>query len=436
MKPETQGQTRKQARAAREAFLRLSVYPERGQLIRQAADALGDSARRILEANEKDLSLAADLSASLRARLRLDLPKLHSVIDGMKQIAAMPDPVGSVLEETALDDGLYLRKVRTPIGVIAAVFESRPDVVPQIASLCLKSANAVLLKGGKEAAETNAALADIFRKVLEPADLSDAVQLIPGREAVAELLEMDDLVSLVVPRGSNAMVRSIQQSTRIPVLGHADGICHVYLHEAADPAKSASIAVDAKVQYPAACNAVETLLVDSAFPHLEAVARKLHEAGVELRVCRETAERLRATGVPFRLAKDEDFGFEFSDKILAVKVVNGVDAAIRHIHDYGSSHTDCIVTEDAATARHFLDRVDSAGVYWNASTRFADGYRYGFGAEVGISTNRTHARGPVGIDGLLIYKYQLTGKGHVVSDYVGPNARLFRHERIASDDKT
>jgi glutamate-5-semialdehyde dehydrogenase len=316
------------------------------------------------------------------------------------------------MEETELDEGLLLKKVKTPIGVIAAIFESRPDVVPQIAALALRSGNAVLLKGGSEAAHTNAALGKVIRDALSPHGIADAVQLVSTREEIAELLKMDDLISLVVPRGSNEMVRHIQERTRIPVLGHADGICHVFIDESADLEKAIRIAVDSKTQSPSACNAVETLLVHRGFPGMNELLGALKTAGVDLRM-------------------ESEFGQEFLDLILSVRTVENLDEAIEHIRRYGSSHTDSIVTEDAASAERFLNEVDSAGVYWNASTHFADGFRYGLGAEVGISTNRTHARGPVGVDGLMIYKYQLIGNGHIAATYKGQNAKPFTHRRRA-----
>ena len=404
-------ETRQQAERARRAFLKLSTSVDRTGILNDVAAALRQNAAAIFEANEKDLTEAkGSLAAPLYKRLVLDEPKLRDVIDGIEQIAKMPDPIGRVLAETELDDGLVLRKVQTPIGVIAAIFESRPDVGPQIAALTIRTGNAVLLKGGREAARTNAVLGNIIRAVLQKHGVGDAVQLVSTREEVGELLKMDDLISLVVPRGSNEMVRSIQQTTKIPVLGHADGICHVYIDEFADADKAARIAVDSKVQYPAVCNAAETLLIHSKFAGRDKVLQALSAAGVELR--------------------DSGFGTEYLDLIMNVKTVNSLDEAIDHIHRFGSAHTDSIITENETNARRFLNEVDSAGVYWNASTRFADGFRYGFGAEVGISTNKTHARGPVGIDGLLIYKYQLTGNGHVVATYTGENARPFRHKKL------
>ena len=404
-------ETRKQAERARQAYFKLATA-DRSQILKDMARALRDHSEEIFSANRKDLEAAeGNIAPPLYKRLVINDSKLRDLVDGIEQLARTPDPVGCVLLETELDDGLILRKVQTPIGVIAAIFESRPEVVGQIAALAIRSGNSILLKGGREASRTNAAIGAIIHDVLERHGVADAVQLVTTREEVAELLAMNDLISLVIPRGSNEMVQSIQSSTRIPVLGHADGICHVYVDASADPDKAVRIAVDSKAQYPAVCNAAETLLVHKDFPARQKLLEALKDAGVELHM-------------------ESDFGQEFLDLVMAVHVVENIDDAIRHIHRYGSAHTDAIVTEDPKAAQRFLNEVDSAGVYWNASTRFADGFRYGFGAEVGVSTNKTHARGPVGVEGLLIYKYQLIGNGHIVATYSGENARPFRHRRV------
>src|SRR6266566_6016643 len=404
-------ETRQQAERARRAFLKLSTSMNRTAILKEAAAALRQKAGSLFEANARDLAAAkGKIAEPLYKRLVLNEPKLRDVIDGIEQISETEDPVGRVLEERQLDEGLILRKVQVPIGVLAVIYESRPDAGAQIAALAIRSGNAILLKGGREAAHTNAALGGIIRGVLVRHGVADAIQLVSTREEVAELLKMDDLISLVIPRGSHEMVRSIQQSTKIPVLGHADGICHVYIDEFADIEKAIRIAADSKAQYPAVCNAAETLLVHSNFAGREKVMKALADAGVELH--------------------DAGFGSEYLDYIMNVKIVNGLDEAIDHIHRFGSAHTESIVTENEDNARRFLNEVDSAGVFWNASTRFADGYRYGFGAEVGISTNKTHARGPVGVDGLLIYKYQLIGNGHIVATYTGENAKPFRHRKL------
>jgi glutamate-5-semialdehyde dehydrogenase len=405
-------ETRQQAERARRAFLKLSAGSDRTVILNDIAAALREHAGTVFEANKKDLAeaKAAGIAEPLYKRLVLNESKLRDVISGIQQIAAMEDPVGRVVEETELDEGLVLRKVLTPIGVLAMIYESRPDAGPQIAALSIRSGNALLLKGGREAAQTNAAIGEVIRGVLDRYGVRDAVQLVSTREEIAELLKMDDLINLVIPRGSNEMVRGIQHSTKIPVLGHADGVCHVYIDEFADGDKAAKIAVDSKAQYPAVCNAAETLLVHRKFPHRESVLEALRGAGVELR--------------------ESGYGSEYLDLIMNVRIVDSLDEAIEHIHKYGSAHTDAIVTENETNARRFLTEVDSAGVYWNASTRFADGFRYGFGAEVGVSTNKTHARGPVGVEGLLIYKYQLIGQGDIVATYTGEKAKPFLHRRL------
>jgi len=405
-------ETRQQAERARRAFLKLAASMDRTAILKDIATALRENAASIFDANQKDLAeaKAAGIAEPLYKRLILNEPKLRDVITGIEQIAAMEDPVGRVVQETQLDEELILKKVQTPIGVLAMIYESRPDAGPQIAALSIRTGNAVLLKGGREARHTNLAIGDIIRAILDKYGVRDAVQLVSTREEIAELLNMDDLINLVIPRGSNEMVRTIQRSTKIPVLGHADGICHVYIDEFADPDKAARIAVDSKAQYPAVCNAAETLLVHAKFPAREKVFDALRSAGVELR--------------------DSGFGSEYLDLIMNVKIVNSLDEAIDHIHKYGSAHTDTIVTQNGERARRFLNEVDSAGVFWNASTRFSDGFRYGFGAEVGVSTNKTHARGPVGVEGLMIYKYQLIGNGHVVATYTGDSARPFLHRKL------
>lgn len=404
-------ETRQQAERAREAYFKLAKA-DRTQILKDMARSLRNASKEIFAANQKDLQAAqGNVAPPLLKRLVINEPKIRDLVDGIEQLALMPDPVGRVILETELDDGLTLRRVQTPIGVVAAIFESRPEVVGQIAALAIRSGNAVLLKGGREAAHTNAAIGAILHDVLDRHGVAGAIQLVSTREEVAQLLEMNDLISLVIPRGSNEMVQSIQSSTRIPVLGHADGICHVYIDKAADPERAALVAVDAKAQYPAVCNAAETLLVHKDFPARQKLFEALKNAGVDLHM-------------------EHDFGQEFLDLVMSVHVVESLDEAIQHIHRYGSAHTDAIVTEDPHAAERFLNEVDSAGVYWNASTRFADGFRYGFGAEVGVSTNKTHARGPVGVEGLLIYKYHLIGNGHIVATYTGENARPFRHRRI------
>jgi glutamate-5-semialdehyde dehydrogenase len=313
--------------------------------------------------------------------------------------------------------------------VIGVVFESRPDALVQISSLCLKSGNAVLLKGGSEAKNTNEALASVIDEAVRKVDdrFKNAVQLLSTREEFHGLLALNDLVDLIVPRGSNELVRSIQASTKIPVLGHAAGVCHTYVHGDADIFMAVKVCFDAKCQYPAVCNAMETLLVheDVAEAFLPRLSAEFEKAGVELRGDSATGKTIKVNA-----ADETDWSAEYNDLILAIKIVRSLDEAIGHINRFGSHHTDAIITRDAKAANKFMGLVDSSSVMWNCSTRFADGYRYGLGAEVGISTSKTHARGPVGLDGLTIYKYRLSGNGQVVADYVGENAKKFTHRKL------
>jgi gamma-glutamyl phosphate reductase len=420
---------RELARRAREAQRRLAAAPDADRtaaLVRLAA-ILDGRREAILAANQRDLARADTLAPSLRSRLKLSPEKLATLRAGLQDLAEEEDPVGRVLRRTELDDGLTLSQVMSPLGVLLIIFESRPDAVIQIGGLALRSGNAVILKGGSEARESNAALVAALRDSLRLSGLpEDAVQGVEGREAVAALLEQDAFIDLVIPRGSGELVRHIQASTRIPVLGHAEGVCCLYLHEDADPEMSARIAVDGKTDYPAACNATESLVVHRGFlPHLPAVAAALVAAGVTLRADPEA----RAALPDAEPVTDADAATEYGAPILSVHVVGGLDEAVDFIHANGSGHTDAIVTSDAVAAEAFLRRVDSASVFHNASTRFADGYRYGLGAEVGISTGRIHARGPVGIEGLMTTRWLLRGAGQGAGDY-RPGGRSFTHRRL------
>jgi glutamate-5-semialdehyde dehydrogenase len=404
----------------------------------RALDVLLDTrSEAILQANQDDLSAAAaeGLSAPLLSRLGLNAAKLQTLRSGVQALVQTDDPIGKALRRTQLDEGLQLTQVSSPLGVLLVIFESRPDAVVQIASLAIRSGNAVLLKGGREARASTAVLVQCLRDALTQAGLSpQTVQNIEGRQASAELLAYDDCIDLVIPRGSSALVRTIQQSTQIPVLGHAEGICHLYLDAAADPEQAAHLAVDGKCDYPAACNATETLLVHADFlPELSSVAEELRAAGVTLRADQPTCAALSRAGIEVSEATEEDWSTEYGDKTLAVRTVSSLDHAIDHIHRYGSSHTEAICTEDSTAAETFLRRVDSASVFHNASTRFADGYRYGLGAEVGISTGRLHARGPVGIEGLLTTRWLLRGRGQAAGDY-GPEGRSFLHQELPLED--
>ena len=385
----------------------------------------------LLAANKLDLDApgADELPGPILKRLALTSSKLETLREGVRVLIDDPDPAGQPLLRRELDDQLVLEQIRVPIGVLLIVFESRPDAVIQIGSLALRTGNAVLMKGGSEALHSNRALTDVLREAVAEAGVDpDVVQNVEGREAVTDLLELDDYIDLVIPRGSADLVRSIKSSSRIPVLGHADGICHVFVDAAADPEMAVRVTVDAKTNYVAVCNAAETLLLHRDFPDGASVVRALLEAGVEVRG--DEAVQGMASGVV--AACESDFGHEFGDMIIAAREVEGLEAAIDHIHSYGSAHTDTIVTDDAETARRFLETVDASSVFWNASTRFADGFRYGLGAEVGIATGRVHARGPMGAEGLFTTKWVLSGNGHVVGDY-GPGKRSYTHRDLPLD---
>jgi len=374
------------------------------------------------------------ITSATYERLRLTEKKVSEMTKAMLAVAELPDPTGRLLQRTELDQGLILEKIACPLGVLAVIFEARPDAVTQISALGLKSANAVILKAGREVERTAAALVKIIRHAFTNSGLpEDAVTVIAGRESVRELLGMADLVDMVIPRGSKQLVDFVQANTRIPVLGHAEGVCHIYVDEAADIEMALRIIDDAKTDYPAACNAAETVLVHQtiAVELLPKLAEASRSRNVTLRGCERT--RAILANQPIEPVVDDEWRHEYSDLILAVRVVDSIKDAIEHIHTYGSSHTETILTNDPQAAERFLREVDSAGVFHNASTRFADGYRYGFGAEVGISTGKFHARGPVGVEGLTTYKYVLRGSGQVARDYQGPNGRPFTHHQLPTD---
>ena len=406
------------ADASRQAALTLSAASaeQRNAALRAMAQTLMRRKEEVYSANEADMAEAteANLAAPLLNRLKFREEKLAAVTDGLQALAALPDPVGRTTYACELTPGLQLYRVACPIGVIGVIFESRPDALVQIASLALKSGNAVLLKGGREALRTNAVLCDCLREAAASAGLpTDFAQLLTTREDVAAMLKEDELIDLIIPRGSNEFVRYIMDNSRIPVLGHADGICHVYVDSAADVDMAVSIAVDSKSQNVAVCNACETLLVhrDIAGTFLPALLPAMQEKNVRL-----LGDEATRVIIPVETATEEDWATEYLDYTLSVRVVDGLDAAIAHINRYGSGHTDCIVTADTAAARDFMTRVDSAGVYHNVSTRFADGFVYGFGAEVGIATGKIHARGPMGLEGLTTYKYKLLGSGQLMAE--------------------
>ena len=416
---------------ARKAFYELSVSPleQRNRAILFLSELLKDHFDRISAANCEDHRIASEenLASPLLHRLVFGEAKLSQTCDGLNALASLPDPLGNTTYSMELAEGLTLYRVICPIGVIGVIFESRPDALIQIASLCIKSGNAVLLKGGREAIRTNQILCECVREALEKAGLpSDAAQLLETREDVASMLKEDGLIDLIIPRGSRQFVQYIMDNSRIPVLGHSDGICHVYIDESADSDMAVKIALDSKTQNVSVCNAAETILIhrnilDKVLPPL---ADALEKANVEIRGD-ETVSGI----IPCKSASDEDWRTEYLDYIVSVKTVSSLTEAINHINTFGSHHTDCIVTEDKQNASEFMQRVDSSGVYWNVSTRFSDGFVYGFGAEVGIATGKIHARGPMGLEGLTTYKYKLIGNGHTMTEMKN-GTRIYTHRKL------
>lgn len=420
------------ARQTRQAARQLAGLSteDRNQALEAIAQSLENSASDILAANQADCQAATDqgISKPLYNRLKLDESKLKANIAGVRDVKRLADPVGHIQIHRELDTGLILKRISCPLGVLGIIFEARPEAAIQISSLAIKSGNGVILKGGKESIQSCEAIVKAIRQGLAKTAVDpETVQLLTTREETLELLKLDEYVDLIIPRGSNSFVRFVQDNTRIPVLGHADGICHLYVDKNADLAKAVAITVDSKTNYPAACNAIETLLVnqDIAEPFLPLVAEALQAKQVELRGDEFTGKLISV--IP---ATEADWSTEYSDLILSVKVVASLEDAIAHINTYGSKHTDAIVTEDSQAANLFLSQVDAAGVFHNCSTRFSDGFRYGFGAEVGISTQKMPPRGPVGLEGLVTYKYQVTGEGHLAETYTGVNAKPFTHREL------
>ena len=374
---------------------------------------------KIFEANKMDLELAkpfvekGELSQSVFNRLKLDENKMRDMIQGIIDISNLEDPIGKTLLKRQLDEGLILTKISCPIGVLGIIFEARPDVISQISSLAIKSSNAVILKGGKESINTNKAIMNVIQEALAKTEdfPENVLTQVFTRDDVKNMLSMDKYIDLIIPRGGNNLVKFIKENTKIPVLGHADGICHIFVDASADLEKSKRVIIDAKTQYPSACNSVETILIHKDFKYETELLKALEDADIEL------------------IATPESWHKEYSDKVLSYKFVSSLEEAIEHINEFSSGHTESILTEDENNAKIFMNAVDSAGVYHNVSTRFADGFRYGFGAEVGISTNKTHARGPVGLEGLTIYKYNLEGNGDIVKDYV-EGVKKFNHKDI------
>lgn len=383
------------------------------------AKALEKNKQLIFEANQRDLEHARvlvannELTQPVFNRLKLDDNKMRDMIKGVLDISRLSDPVNKVLLKRELDSGLILYKVSCPIGVLGIIFEARPDVISQISALAIKTSNAVILKGGKESVNTNIAILDTINNALiESKSFPRGVlSQVFSREDVSKMLNAEQYIDLIIPRGGSKLVQYVKANTKIPVLGHSDGICHIYIDIDADIEIAKKVVIDSKTQYPSACNAVETLLIHKDFRYKDELLSAIECAGVEL------------------ISNPESWHKEYSDLKLAYKYTSGVDEAIEHINKYGSAHTETIITNNDTTAERFMNYVDSAGVYQNVSTRFADGFRYGFGAEVGISTNKTHARGPVGVDGLIIYKYKLIGHGQIVKDYAD-GIKQFHHKDL------
>ncbi len=385
------------------------------KILVQMADELIKNSSRIIEENKKDLKYAKEnrLSDALMDRLLLDEKRVASMAQALKDIAALKNPVGRVIEGWVLDNGLRIEKVKIPIGVIGIIYESRPNVTSDAAGLCFMSGNACILKGGKEAMYSNIAVISVLQEVLEKNSLpKEIVSLLPdySREGVHKLIQEDKYVDLIIPRGGEKLIKYISENSKVPVVKHDKGLCHIYIHKDADIDEAVAISINAKVQRPGVCNAVETLLVDDGIKKiiLPKLKSEMEKEGVVLKGCEKTCQI-----IDIQKASKEDWNTEYLDKILSIKVVDGLDEAIEHIQKYGSGHSDSVITENYTVAEEFLNRVDSACVYVNASTRFTDGGEFGFGAEVGISTNKLHARGPMGIDDLTTYKYKIYGNGQI-----------------------
>ena len=413
------------------------VSPQvRSNLLLDFANLITEKSDFILEENQRDLkAVSAELSTPLVARLKLDKNKLSQLVQGILAIAKSTDPIGQVLEQTILDDGLVLDKVRVPLGVVGVIFESRPDVLPQLIALAIRSGNALALKGGREAKYSNEAFLSCLQIALErhleiPCDF---IALFHEREIVDEMLKATEIFSLIIPRGSYEMVKSIMERSLVPVLGHAEGVCHIYIDKDADLKKAVELSLDSKIQYPAACNAVETLLINRV------VARQFladfSQVALENNVKLKGSEEVIGYLPDAEAVSDQDWSREYSDLVLNLKIVGSVSEAVTHINRYGSHHTDAIISENQEIVEDFLSSVDSACVFANCSTRFCDGFRFGLGAELGIGTGKIHARGPVGIEGLLTYKYKLRGSGQLVKSYVGQKAKEFRHSRVGTQLK-
>ena len=410
------------AKNAKQASLKIAELDTdiKNSALNKIAQAFEVNKQEIFDANNQDLVQAeelvnnGELSKATFNRLKLDENKMRDMIQGIKDIANLEDPIGKNFFVRELDKDLTLYKVSCPIGVLGIIFEARPDVISQISALAIKSSNAVILKGGKESKNTNRKILEIINSALDEIKEfpKNVIQQVFTRDDVARMLKCDNYINLIIPRGGNNLVKFIKENTKIPVLGHASGICHIFVDKSADIDMASKIVIDAKTQYPSACNAVETLLIHKDFPKTDELLASLQLSEIKL------------------INNPKSWDIEYGDKILSYKLVNSLNEAIEHINQYGSGHTDSIITNDIHNAEKFMNNVDSAGVYFNCSTRFADGFRYGFGAEVGISTNKTHARGPVGLEGLTIYKYKLIGNGQIVDDYA-KGIKQFHHKDLS-----
>ncbi|MBQ7286466.1 MAG: glutamate-5-semialdehyde dehydrogenase [Candidatus Gastranaerophilales bacterium] len=408
------------AKNAKGAFLKtmnLSVEIK-NKTLAQIAKKIEVNKDLIFKANEQDLQEAKKMldenkiNLATFNRLKINENKINDLITGLNDLIKLDDPVNKTLWQKELDEDLILKKIATPIGVIGVIFEARPDCFIQIASLIIKSGNCAILKGGSEANNTNTLFAKLVNEALDEIDFpKNAINLVYSREDIKTMLDLDKYISLIIPRGSNALVKFIKENTKIPVLGHASGICHIFIDESADLKNVASIVIDAKTQYPSACNAVETVLVHKNWQYLKDLKEELTKKNIQI------------------VENPDTFEKEYGDTILSLKIVDNIDQAIEHINQYGSGHTDSILTKDEENIKKFMNFVDSSSVFANCSTRFSDGFRYGFGAEVGISTNKTHARGPVGLEGLTIYKYKLFGKNQIVMPYA-TGEKTFNHKFI------
>jgi len=406
--------------------------------LKAMAKALDENRKKILEANVRDVSNAermaekGELVGSLVKRLKVSNEKISEMIDGIRDVIKIEDPVGETMSTLKLDDGLILYQIKCPIGMLGVIFESRPDVVPQILSLCLKSGNGVAFKGGSEASNSNRILFDVLTEAAATAGVpKEAFVLMETREDINQILGMNEYIDLLIPRGSYDFVKYIQNNTKIPVLGHSAGMCHIYVDDEADVDLALAVTLDSKIQYPAVCNAVETLLVNSkiADKFLPRMAKLFKENNVEIRADKR-AERSIPKDIKVVEAKEKDWDEEYNDLIISIAVIDSLEEAINFINKHGSHHTDAIITTNKDKQSEFVKSVDSADVFVNVSTRFSDGFRYGKGAEVGVSTNKIHSRGPVGMEGLMIYKYVLIGNGQVVRDYVGKDAKKYMHQKM------